>query len=148
MPNWGWLIVVLILVDVAVLTAWLVTRRGGPRTATGYTSATFIRRLDLETRERIERLVADHKNIHAIKVLRDATGLGLSEAKAAIDAVARGEWVPSAGLDTAPPPAGWALLEPEVRALKQSGEPIKAIKLLRDRTGMSLREAKQTVDNL
>jgi hypothetical protein len=146
MPNWGWLIVVLILVDVAVLTAWLLNRRAGPKTTPIY--GMFVDTLDLESRDRIERLVADHKNIHAINLLRDRTGLGLADAKAAIDAAARGEWVPTAGLDSVPPPAGWAELEPALRALKTEGQPVKAIQLLRNRTGMSLHEAKQAVDRL
>lgn len=100
MPNWGWLIVVLVLVDVAVVTVWLLTRRTGG-SATGH-EPVIVRGLDAQTRDRIERLVADHKHTHAIHVLRERTGLGLLDAKSAVDAVARGEWVPSAGPDSVP----------------------------------------------
>lgn len=144
MPNWGWLIVVLILVDLAVLTTWLLTRRS--RSAGGQSSpSAVVATLDLDTRDRIERLVADHKKIHAIKLLRERTGLGLAAAKAAVDAVECGDWVPTTGN---PPPTDWQDLEPVLRSLKADGQPIKAIKILRDRTGMGLREAKDTVDRL
>lgn len=146
MPNWGWLIVMLILVDLAVVTAWLLTRRK-TAVANPYNLA-FVRNLDLETRDRIERLVADHRQIHAITLLRERTGLGLADAKAAIDAIARGEWVPTAGPDTAPPAGGWSDLVPELRELKAQGRPDKAARLLRDHTGMSLSQAKDAVARL
>lgn len=146
MPNWGWLIVVLILVDVAVVTVWLLTRRhDGSATRD---DPAFIRNLDLATRDRIERLVADHQQIQAIKLLRERTGLGLADAKAAVDAVARGEWVPTAVPDSAPPTGGWADLTPKLRELKADGKPDRAIRLLRDHTGMSLKEAQDAVDRL
>ncbi|MFF0813973.1 hypothetical protein ACFYVR_02285 [Rhodococcus sp. NPDC003318] len=146
MPNWGWLIVVLILVDLAVVTVWLLTRRRSARPHTGDTG--FAKRLDLETRDRIERLVADHHQIQAIKLLRERTGLGLADAKAAVDAVARGEWVPTAGPDSAPPSGGWSDLVPVLRSLKADGDTDKAARLLREYTGMSLTQAKNTVERL
>lgn len=146
MPNWGWLIVVLVLVDVAVVTVWLLTRRK-TALANPYKPA-FIRGLDFETRDRIERLVADHQQIHAIKLLRDRTGLPLADAKSAIDAVARGEWVPTAAPDSAPPTPGWSELAPTLRTLKADGQLDEAVRLLRDHTGMSLRQAKDTVAGL
>jgi ribosomal protein L7/L12 len=143
MPNWGWLIVVLILVDLAVLTTWLLTRRSQSINKQSSPNARLAH-LDLDTRDRVERLVADHKKVHAITVLRERTGLGLAAAKAAVDAVERGEWVPTSGN----PPTDWHDLEPELRSLKADGQPVKAAKMLRDRTGMGLREAKETVDRL
>ncbi|MGW0044319.1 hypothetical protein [Rhodococcus sp. NPDC003348] len=145
MPNWGWLIVMLVLVDVAVVTVWLLTRR---KTPLPNPHNPFIRGLDLGTRDRIERLVADHQQVHAIKLLRERTGLGLADAKAAIDAVTRGEWVPTAGPDSVPPSGGWSDLAPELRALKDAGQETKAARLLCEHTGMSLRQAKDTVAQL
>lgn len=143
MPNWGWLIVVLILVDLAVLTTWLLTRRS-QSVAKQSSPHVLLANLDLDTRDRVERLVADHKKVHAITVLRERTGLGLAAAKAAVDAVERGEWVPTAGN----PPADWHELEPELKSLKAAGHPGRAAKMLRDRTGMGLREAKDAVSRL
>lgn len=50
-----------------------------------------------------------------------------------------------AGVASAPP-----VVDPlaEVRMLKQRGEAINAIKLLREQTGMGLKEAKDAVDRL
>lgn len=146
MPNWGWLIVILIVVDVAVVTVWLLTRRK-TAPANPYNPA-FVRNLDVETRGRIERLVADHQHTHALRLLRDRTDLGLADAKAAIDAVARGEWVPTAAPDNAPPTSGWADLVPRLRDLKESGHPDRAVRLLREHTGMSVGEAETTVSGL
>ncbi len=42
-----------------------------------------------ETRRRIEELVREGKKIQAIKELRDATGLGLKEAKDYVDGLCR-----------------------------------------------------------
>ena len=42
-----------------------------------------------ETRRRIEELVREEKKIQAIKELRDATGLGLKEAKDYVDGLCR-----------------------------------------------------------
>ncbi|MFD4292285.1 hypothetical protein ACFWPA_09275 [Rhodococcus sp. NPDC058505] len=146
MPNWGWLIVMLIVVDVAVVVVWLLTRRK-TALADPYSPA-FVRGLDLETRDRIERLVADHKQVQAIALLRERTDLGLVDAKAAVDAVARGEWVPTAGPDSAPPTGGWSDLAPALRALKSEGKDGKAARMLCEHTGMSLRQAKDTVARL
>ncbi|EME17558.1 hypothetical protein [Rhodococcus triatomae] len=143
MPNWGWLIVVLILVDLAVLTTWLLTRRSRSLVRRSSPHA-LVASLDLDSRDRIERLVADHKKVHAITLLRERTGLDLAGAKAAIDAVERGEWVPTAGN----PPAEWHDIEPTLRQLKAEGHRGRAAKILRDRTGMDLREAKELVDRL
>jgi ribosomal protein L7/L12 len=83
---------------------------------------------------RLAELVADGKAIVAIKELRQATGMGLREAKEHVDG-----------------------LTPQVRrrdtdrvgALLAAGKKkIEAIKELREQTGMGLREAKDYVDAL
>ncbi len=101
----------------------------------------------------ITRLIQDDRKIEAIKVLREHTVLGLKEAK---DAVER--WDLSAA---APAPRDIALqnsvdggaseLLPHVRAeidsLITAGNPIKAIKVVREHTGLGLKEAKDVIDN-
>lgn len=145
MPHWGWLIVMLVVVDLAVVAVWLLTRRRG---TSPQPAPSFVRELDPETREHLERLVAEHQPIRAITVLRDRTGLGLADAKSAVDAIVRGEWVPTAGTDSAPPGGGWADLAPALRELKADGHPDRAARLLRRHTGMSLGEATDAVAGL
>jgi ribosomal protein L7/L12 len=71
--------------------------------------------------------------IEAIKRLREATGLGLKEAKDVIDAQARGGFIS----DTLPPDAVEALVR---------GDKIAAIKIVRQHMGVGLKEAKGAVD--
>lgn len=83
--------------------------------------------------------------IEAIKLLREATGLGLKEAKDAIEAYHRS--APAQHVttkDTPSPPPGEFPAE-VIDALRQ-GQPAEAIKLLRDQTGLGLKEAKDAVD--
>jgi hypothetical protein len=79
----------------------------------------------------------------AIKLLRASSGLDL---KAAKEAVERG------GLDTLIPPdvAGPDMVDlpPAVRQALQHGQKVEAIRLLREATGMGLRDAKQAVETL
>ncbi len=78
--------------------------------------------------------------IEAIKLLRESTGLGLKEAKDAIDAYARGNSLPAATSASAVPiPASVA------EALRR-GNKIEAIKLLREQAGLGLKEAKDAVE--
>jgi ribosomal protein L7/L12 len=116
----------------------------------------------------IDRLVAADPKITAIKVLREHSGLSLRDAKDQIDA-----WVPSApgtmdavpvslagsdlrpagapsyagGLPTSDAVAG---LAPDVRAeidrLVAADQKIAAIKLLREATGLGLRDSKDAVE--
>ncbi len=73
--------------------------------------------------------------IAAIKLLRDATGVGLKEAKDIIDAHLRGQPVAMARPVSAGP------FPPPVVAALQRGDKIEAIKLLREHTGLGLKEA-------
>ncbi len=80
--------------------------------------------------------------IQAIKRLREATGLGLKEAKDAVEAHRRGDAVelPS------PEPVGAAAGMHDVQRALQAGNKIEAIRLLRELTGSGLKEAKDQVE--
>jgi ribosomal protein L7/L12 len=111
-------------VAVVLFAAWMGVRRGRPVERRPVTP---------ELDARLAELVADGKAIVAIKELRQATGMGLREAKEHVDG-----------------------LTPRVRrrdtdrvgALLAAGKKIEAIKELREQTGMGLREAKDYVDAL
>lgn len=150
MPTWGWFIVALVLIDVAVLAAWLLARKS-PRKNAAATAQLMLAGLDSSARDEIYRLVGEKKKIHAIKLFRERTGAGLTEAKNIVESVERGNPLPSpgtyagtTGLDT----GAWEDIIPKLRALKAEGKAIAAIKLLRARTGFTLREAKEAVDRL
>jgi ribosomal protein L7/L12 len=80
--------------------------------------------------------------IEAIRLLREATGLGLKDAKDAIDAHLRGESVmlPSAETADATPP--------DVLEALQRGNKIEAVRRMRAHTGLDLKASKQRVDVL
>jgi ribosomal protein L7/L12 len=76
--------------------------------------------------------------ITAIRLLRERTGIGLAEAKAAVEA----------GVVSSPPEVRHSSdqLPAQVRAALMAGSKIEAIKLLREATGLGLKEAKDKVD--
>lgn len=80
--------------------------------------------------------------IEAIKRLRQATGLGLAEAKSVID---RHRQAGAAPTSTATPTGG---LPPAVAEQLRLGNKIEAIKLLRGHTGLGLKEAKDAIEAL
>ena len=90
-------------------------------------------------------LIAADKKIEAIKLLRERFGLGLKEAKDMADGLARGRstefqvtFQPTAPLE--------ADREEDVRRLMAVGNKIEAIKLVRQQTGLGLKEAKDLVE--
>ncbi len=89
-----------------------------------------------------EQLVRAGRKIEAIKRYRELSGLGLREAKDAIDAMERG--------GTVSLPAKSSLLrqvnDSEIEAQIRSGHLIDAIKLYREKTGVGLKEAKDAVE--
>lgn len=82
-------------------------------------------------------LLREGRKIEAIKLYREQTGVGLAEAKAAVEAMDRGEPV-------AAPPGP----EASVEALVAAGRTIDAIKRYREQTGASLADAKAAIDAL
>ena len=80
-------------------------------------------------------------DLDAIMLLREATGLGLKEAKDVIAEHLRGN--PTL---LVPLPAG-SPLTPEVAAALQRGNMLEAIRLLREQTGLGLKEAKDAIES-
>ena len=103
------------------------------------------RAVDPQTRARLTELVARGNRMQAIKDLRVATGLGLKEAKDAVDAIAAGHDIPG---ELLPRPGISAATEERARELIAQGRKVQAIKLVREETGLGLKEAKDVADGL
>jgi ribosomal protein L7/L12 len=96
----------------------------------------------------VTSLLAQGGKMEAIKLMRDKKGLGLAEAKAAVETIGREEAI------VAPAPGLMATIQraqqmsEEVRRLATTGRKIEAIKMLREKSGIGLKEAKDLVDRL
>ena len=86
------------------------------------------------------------RTIEAIKLLRQSTGIGLVEAKEAVDQYVRSQKLPGAA--SAPETSGETSLPPDVMQAVRSGNKIEAVRLVREYRGLGLREAKLLVDSL
>jgi ribosomal protein L7/L12 len=91
----------------------------------------------------VAQLLARGNKIEAIKLVRERTGWGLKEAKDYVEALPNAPPLPA---PVAPVSAG--SMDDEARALLAKGQKIVAIKLVRERTGWGLKEAKDYVDEL
>jgi ribosomal protein L7/L12 len=94
--------------------------------------------LTSQTEQEIAGLLAAGNKIEAIKRYREITGLGLKEAKDAVEAMAEGRPVRQPGSA----PVG----DPGVTTLIFAGRKIEAIKRYREITGLGLKEAKDAVE--
>jgi len=81
--------------------------------------------------------------MEAIKLLR-SSGIGLQEAKDAIEAHARGKPAPHAPTFSAA--SMGQSLPPDVVDALQKGQKIEAIRIMREQTGLGLKEAKDSVE--
>ncbi|GAB4057461.1 hypothetical protein [Catellatospora paridis] len=99
--------------------------------------------------QQVRLLMNQRQKIPAVKLWRDATGTSLADAVKAVELIAAGGTPTTAGMTGQPvhPVLGPDLMT-NARNLKQQGRPIEAIKLVRQHTGMGLREAKNVVDAL
>jgi large subunit ribosomal protein L7/L12 len=84
-------------------------------------------------------LIATGQKIEAIIQYRERTGSGLKEAQDAVEALERGEQLPT-------PKAILTTVDQDVVSLVREGKKIAAIKLYRDKTGVGLAEAKAAVE--
>lgn len=89
--------------------------------------------------ELLDLLRSGHK-IEAIKLYRQQTGQGLAESKAAVERLERDGELPERHPSITPE------IEAEVMALLGRGSVPDAVRLVRERTGMSLHSARQLVE--
>jgi ribosomal protein L7/L12 len=96
----------------------------------------------------IRALLVQGNKIQAIKQLRELTGLGLKEAKDAVEGMDAGsyETTPASSQPSSSQFSGQAL--EEIRSLVEHGNKIGAIKRVRELTGLGLKEAKDYVDSI
>ncbi len=94
----------------------------------------------------VRSLIERGNKIGAIKQYRELTGLGLKEAKDAVEAIERGQAPPAVASPRAQPPAPARLVLPHSRELLKANRKIEAIKLYRGATGLGLKEAKDAVE--
>jgi ribosomal protein L7/L12 len=87
------------------------------------------------------RAMAGTKKVEAIKVFRTQTRVGLKEALDMVEAMVAGELSPAPTEPAAPTRS----TDDEVRELVARGEKVRAIALVRERTGVSLPEAIELV---
>src|SRR3954453_12151746 len=95
-------------------------------------------RIDDDLEERVRLLMDQDQEIEAIKLYRGRTGAGLKESKEAVEAIGRGQRLPTRQDD--------GDFRDEVLSLLEQGQKIGAIKLYRERTGAGLKEAKDAVE--
>lgn len=93
-------------------------------------------------REQVVALCRNGRKIEAIKLYREVTGKGLAQAKGDVEAWERGERLDA---PLAPMPSQD---DASVEALLRNGQKIEAIKLVRQRTGLGLAEAKDAVEDM
>jgi ribosomal protein L7/L12 len=104
--------------------------------------------------ERIVALAQRGQKIEAIKLVREHTGLGLAEAKRVVDRAVETGYLqlPPHTRGRLDRPGPLAKLNPhllgEAADLKRRGKAIEAIKLIREQTGLGLKEAKDVYDLL
>jgi len=147
---WFWVVVII----GAALIALIIV---GTRSARSRVDPTQVS-IDAALAGRVRERYAAGDKLGAVKMLREATGLGLADAVRIVDKL--GASAKSAGKagpslvkgDAVIESAGPSILGPdneaEVRALVADGNKIAAIKLVRTVTGMGLKEAKDFVDRI
>ena len=92
--------------------------------------------------EHIADLIQQGRKLEAIKLIREESGVGLAEAKAAVDQLSGAQ---ALGRSEAAAPED---VDAEVQALAYEGRTIEAIKRLREQTGLGLKEAKALIEQL
>jgi ribosomal protein L7/L12 len=102
--------------------------------------------------ERVRALLRQRQKIQAIKLVRERTGIGLKEAKDAVEELERTDRLPAdlpsgRGMKARGAPVAGEFLA-EARHLKERRRAIEAVKLIRAHTGLGLKEAKDLYDSL
>lgn len=95
--------------------------------------------------QKIHRLLHDKKLLQAVKEYHDATGVSLSEAKEAVEEMARNEYTkPPSGVRNFDDP----VLEGKIKSLLSKGKKLDAIKIYREEYGIDLKQAKNAVERI
>jgi ribosomal protein L7/L12 len=164
------LLAVVAVVAAGVLLLLLTRRSGGAHdlvgsqlaTAQGADTPALSGPDDAELRRQIEMLLRQRNKIQAIKLLREQRPMSLRDAKTEVERI---EADIEIGTTAAPPPATYATKLPspshtdrpggvapdvlaQIRDLKNRNQLIQAIKIMRQHTGMSLRDAKDAVERM
>ena len=98
--------------------------------------------MDDAIEDEIRQLLASGNKIAAIKRYREETGVGLAEAKAAVESLEAG------GSITQQIQPDDSDLTQQIVTLLGRGEKIEAVKLYRDRFRVGLKEAKEAVERI
>ena len=95
--------------------------------------------------QKIHQLLHDKQLIQAVYVYHESTGVGLAEAREAVEEMARNEYSkpPSGGRNYDDP-----VLEGKIRSLLSKGKKIEAFKIYRAEYDVSLRDAKDAVERI
>ncbi|MCT9933076.1 ribosomal protein L7/L12 [Planotetraspora sp. A-T 1434] len=128
-----------------VMVVFFAVRAGArPSTQLGWRSATLPPPVSADLQNHVRHLYAAGRKIEAIKVIREATGLGLREAKTLAEALASGQVIPAVPVgDPARPD-----LASRARQLKAAGRAEQAVFLVRGETGMGQSEAEAFIEAL
>jgi ribosomal protein L7/L12 len=95
--------------------------------------------------QKIHTLLHDKKLLQAVKLYHDATGVSLSEAKEAVEQMARNEFSkPPSGVRNYDDP----VLESKIKSLLSKGKKLDAIRIYREEYGIGLKEAKNAVERI
>ena len=98
----------------------------------------------------IQRLIQSGQKIHAIKIFRENFGVGLKEAKDAVEAMEAGKSIDISGLRVvASTPTIYQMddeILTEIQRLARGGNKIEAIRRFRETFGVGLKEAKDAVE--
>jgi ribosomal protein L7/L12 len=134
------LVVVAVVLLLAVRTLGRADGRSGSPLSGKARTASAARALSTpvpaELQSRIRTLAAADQRIQAIKLLREATGLSLLDAKNAVDAIAAGNVLPAPERERER-----ADLAYRARSLLGAGREDEAVRLVATETGMSAPEA-------
>ena len=107
-------------------------------------SATVLAHTDLDGE--VRALAAEGRIIEAVKLVRDRTGIGLAAAKDKVDSLHGKALTPASSIASLTFGNAHIDVNDEARRLLHAGKLIEAIKLVRERTGMGLKEAKDYVE--
>ncbi len=100
--------------------------------------------ISTDQEHQIKELIAKGQKIAAVKLYREMTGVGLAEAKDAVEAIERGESVITPMPAQIGEPA--SALEDQIRQLLTARKKIDAVRVYREAHNCGLKEAKDAVD--